>query len=136
MSAGAIALAMCADEAYAATTVDVGDVKDFDKEGIYDKFARSNKLLICRDGDKLFAMSAMCTHRGCVVRKKDDALLCPCHGSTFSNDGKATKDPAKAALFRYKISINEDNHVIVDRSKVFGEREWGNKDASVSMKSS
>lgn len=136
ISAGAIvACALASDEAFAAAvTFDAGDVKKFDADGVYDSFAKSNKLLILREGEKLIAMSAMCTHRGCVVKKKDDALICPCHGSTFDNGGKPTKEPAKAALFRYAVSINSENHLIVDRSKLFGEREWGNKDASVEIK--
>lgn len=131
ISAGAIAFAACNSEALAAPTVDMGEVKDYDKPGIHDKYARSNKLFIVREGDRLYAMSAMCTHRGCVVRKKDDGLLCPCHGSTFEKNGKPTKEPAKAALFRYAISINSENRVIVNRSKVFGEREWEKKEAFV-----
>lgn len=133
VSAGAIVLAVCSEDLLAATAVDVGDVKSFDKDGVFDSFARSNKLLIVREGNTLYAMSAMCTHRGCMVKKKSEGLVCPCHGSTFENNGKPTKDPAKAALFRYAISINDDQHVIVDRSKVFGEREWDKKEASVTI---
>jgi len=136
LTAGAIACcAGLGDETLAAaTTLDAGDVKSFDKDGVYDAFAKSNKVLIVREASRIFAMSAMCTHKSCIVKKKDDTLVCPCHGSTFTNDGKATKEPAKAALLRCGVSINSENHLIVNRAKLFGEREWNNKAAWVEIK--
>ncbi|MBI4497562.1 MAG: Rieske (2Fe-2S) protein [Chloroflexi bacterium] len=40
-------------------------------------------------GGTLVAMSAICTHMGCVLswRKDEGDLLCPCHGVTFHTDG-------------------------------------------------
>lgn len=115
-----------------ATKVDMGAVSAFEKPGVYGDKARATRVIIVSDGKTLYALSAQCTHRGTVVNVEGETISCPAHGSQFSKDGKPTKDPAKAALFRHAIKIT-NGHVWVDKSKRFGEKEWGNKDASVSI---
>ena len=45
------------------------------------------------------AFSAVCTHRGCTVAPGDDALECPCHGSTYDlTTGENTGGPAPRPL--------------------------------------
>ncbi|MFF4648801.1 FAD-dependent oxidoreductase [Streptomyces sp. NPDC001380] len=51
---------------------------------------------------RLHAVSARCTHLGCLVRY-DDAercWACPCHGSRFGVDGSVLEGPATAPLER------------------------------------
>jgi Rieske Fe-S protein len=115
--------------------VDVGTVADYPKDGVSDKFAMSNHILVGRENGKIFAMSARCTHKGATVVTKNGELLCPKHGSHFDNDGKPTKGPAKAALFRLPISKDANGHIIVDNdvTKEYGEKDWDKADASISI---
>jgi glycine/D-amino acid oxidase-like deaminating enzyme/nitrite reductase/ring-hydroxylating ferredoxin subunit len=59
------------------------------------------KIAISRDkqGD-LHAVSAICTHMGCVVNwnNTDESWDCPCHGSRFSPDGKVLHGAALTDL--------------------------------------
>lgn len=115
---------LCSSEAFAADAgkqVDVGELTSFAKDGVTDTFAKSDRILVVRSGDKLYALSARCTHKGGLVRPgKDGELICPNHGAGFDVTGKVTKGPAADALDRLGISVNEQGHVIVDTAKRFG----------------
>jgi Rieske Fe-S protein len=57
-----------------------------------------------RDGS-LRAVSAACTHLGCVVawNGAEESWDCPCHGSRFSPDGEVLHGPAVAPLERKEL---------------------------------
>jgi nitrite reductase/ring-hydroxylating ferredoxin subunit len=137
-AAGACMLCGMSDVAEAAADtggakVDAGPLSDYDKDGAYDKLAATKKILLVRSGGKLVAMSAICTHKMGIVKINAGTLECPKHHSKFSNEGKPTKGPANAALFRHALSKNDEGHVIVDISKKYGEKEWDKEDASISV---
>ena len=78
--------------------VDAGPVSRYAADGVYDEF-RDQGFFLIRKGDKLVALSSYCTHRKCkLTTDPDRSLYCPCHGSTFSPDGKVTEGPAKRSL--------------------------------------
>ena len=45
--------------------------------------SKGEPVVLRRDGDTVTALSGVCTHQGCSVRKELDNLLCPCHNSKF-----------------------------------------------------
>ena len=60
-----------------------------------------DKVAVFRDGEgALHAVSAICTHRGCVVEFNgaDCTWDCPCHGSRFDTDGHVLHGPATRDL--------------------------------------
>jgi cytochrome b6-f complex iron-sulfur subunit len=82
---------------------------------------------------KLHAISAICTHLGCIVQHVgDDAsssggkeskvgFACACHGSQFTIEGDVVKGPAPEPLPWLALSIAaDDGQLIVDTSKVVG----------------
>jgi cytochrome b6-f complex iron-sulfur subunit len=96
--------------------LDVGPLKNYRSERLVDRFAKSDHVLLVSESGRLFALSAVCTHRHCVVQARQDDLVCPCHGSTFTPEGAVTRGPARRALPRLAVSVNAAGHVIVDRS--------------------
>ena len=59
--------------------------------------AGSKQIAVARDADgTLHAVSARCTHLGCIVRFNPAELTwdCPCHGSRFATDGTVLEGPA------------------------------------------
>jgi nitrite reductase/ring-hydroxylating ferredoxin subunit len=50
-----------------------------------------------RKGGRLYGLIDRCSHRGCSLHDghlEADAVVCPCHGSTFRLDGSIVKGPA------------------------------------------
>jgi len=62
-----------------------------------------------------FALSAVCTHLGCITRwvEDEEIIACPCHGSKFNRDGGLLQGPAPRPLRRIAIRL-EDGELIVD----------------------
>ena len=50
-----------------------------------------------------------CTHKGCELQAQGDFLICPCHGSEFTNQGVVQNPPAEQDLQTFKISIDNEN---------------------------
>ena len=64
-------------------------------------------VLLIRTGPNGFqALSPICTHLGCQVRKTRYALRCPCHGSVYDFDGRVTEGPAKESLTVYPVELS------------------------------
>lgn len=72
------------------------------------------RFLLFRDGEGFYAISAVCTHLGCVVKRTGDQYLCPCHGSTFAADGRVTKGPAPAGLKWLQVTQAADGQLVVN----------------------
>ena len=55
------------------------------------------------------AVSAVCTHQGCLVDFDPSrrVLSCPCHGSEFAEDGSVLRGPARRRLAQYTASVTD-----------------------------
>ena len=77
-------------------------------------------VLICRDGDDVFAIGNQCTHQGAaldrgVVRIAGSVrtVTCPAHGSMFDLEtGKVMRPPATKPVPVYDVKV-EDGRVYV-----------------------
>jgi len=70
-----------------------------------------------------YAMSAVCTHLGCMTVWKQDAgvIACPCHGSTFRENGTVIGGPAPKPLPWLKTWLASNGEIMVDRSTIVPE---------------
>jgi Rieske Fe-S protein len=99
-------------------TVDAGPASDYASDGVYDKH-RKDGFFVVREGDKLFVLSSICTHRHCIVSAEPDhSFHCKCHGSEFDPGGKVTNGPATRNLPVLPSSIDENHHLIVNALSV------------------
>lgn len=57
-------------------------------------------LAVRRFDGRLIALSAICSHMGCIVNwnPTDRTWDCPCHGSRFDEDGAVMSGPAVTRL--------------------------------------
>lgn len=77
-------------------------------------------IFIVRKPEGFYALSAVCTHLGCLTVWKDDAgvIACPCHGSTFQRDGRVIGGPAPRPLLWLRMWMGDDGNLMVDRSAI------------------
>jgi len=80
--------------------------------------SRARKLYVVHTPDGFYALSAICTHLGCVTRHEPerDRIVCPCHGSSFDLEGRVLGGPAPSPLVRLKLSLHR-GVLVVDTSQ-------------------
>jgi Rieske Fe-S protein len=79
-----------------------------------------SNVVVARDSGGVYAMSAVCTHAGCLIDAAGpiaEGLRCPCHGSTFDGSGDVTAGPAPVSLQHYAVTIAADGGITVDGSQ-------------------
>jgi len=59
------------------------------------------------------ALYMECTHRGCELKPNAGYLVCPCHGSEFSNKGIVQNPPAENNLKQFQITADNENIYIL-----------------------
>ncbi|MDB5076328.1 MAG: cbcV [Chloroflexi bacterium] len=64
---------------------------------------------------QLFALSAACTHMGCMISWIDSAgtFLCPCHGAQYNANGTVLSGIARHPLPRLRLNVDSDGDVYV-----------------------
>lgn len=93
----------------------IGRVENF-PVGTFRKLDEKN-VFIFSDDDGIFAISAVCTHLGCIVYPVEWGFQCPCHGSQFNPEGKVIGGPAPRPLEWYEIIQEVDGTLVVDAAK-------------------
>jgi cytochrome b6-f complex iron-sulfur subunit len=75
-------------------------------------------IFVVRSPQGFYALSAVCTHLGCLTVYKPESgnIACPCHGSEFLRDGKVVAGPAPHPLPWLKMWLGDDGTLMVDRS--------------------
>ena len=83
-------------------------------------------IYIVHGPDGIYAMSATCTHLGCLTAWNSGLgiVACPCHGSKFTRDGTKIEGPAPRPLNWLRASISDEGNLLVDRSEVLNRKEF------------
>ena len=99
------------------TSIAVGLIDTLDQNGQI--LNEDHEIIVIRDpeNENLIALSAKCTHKGCLVnwQEEDNNFICPCHDSLFTVNGEVIEGPAKEALAIYSARENE-GQILVDIS--------------------
>lgn len=85
--------------------------------GTFKKLDEKN-MFIFSDDDGIYAISAVCTHLGCIVYQTEWGFQCPCHGSKYDSVGRIIGGPAPRPLEWYEIRQEVDGTLVVDSAKV------------------
>ncbi len=109
-----------------------GVPKDYDN-GVDERWKNKYGVWMIKLDGKLAALSNICTHLGCIPNWLPAELKfkCPCHGSGYYSSGINFEGPAPRPLERYKITLNPEGKIVVDKTKVFRyeKGEWEHPDS-------
>jgi len=64
---------------------------------------RHERVALIRQGERIGAVSLVCTHLGCTVTVGEEEIVCPCHGSRFDREGRVLAGPATRPLRRHAV---------------------------------
>ncbi len=75
------------------------------------EYGGSSAVLIRKTGGELVALSAVCTHLGCIVQweKEKQQFICPCHAGHYTADGTVISGPPPKPLPRIPFTVAGGN---------------------------
>ena len=93
----------------------VGMPEDYPVNSV--SFLREQQIYIVRTAEGFTALSAVCTHLGCITewRADDNLIACPCHGSKFNREGMKVAGPAPRPLPHLSVQLAPDGQIVVDK---------------------
>jgi cytochrome b6-f complex iron-sulfur subunit len=93
----------------------IGPPEDYPVNSV--TFLREQQIFIVRLANGFFAVSAICTHLGCITEWKpeDNLIECPCHGSKYTRIGTKVAGPAPRSLPHFNIQLAPDGQLVVDK---------------------
>ena len=74
-------------------------------------YSVNNKpVIVINTTDGYKALSATCTHLGCIVfwAEQKKVIACPCHAAFFTTNGDVISGPAPAPLPVYRVQVEGD----------------------------
>lgn len=83
-------------------------------------YIESQEVYIVRTEQGFYAVSAICTHLGCITawHPEHNLIECPCHGSKFERDGTRVAGPAPRPLPHFSITLTTTGELLVDKLEV------------------
>jgi cytochrome b6-f complex iron-sulfur subunit len=80
-------------------------------EAKFFEFAGSSAVLVKKRGGDLIALSAVCTHLGCIVQweKAKQDFLCPCHAGLYTAEGTVISGPPPRPLTKLPLVVENGN---------------------------
>jgi cytochrome b6-f complex iron-sulfur subunit len=78
---------------------------------------RGRNVFIFHRDEGFCAISAICTHLGCIVKPDPRGFICPCHGSIFDPEGGVVGGPAPTPLRWYALQHAPDGQLVVDGAR-------------------
>lgn len=94
-----------------SSSVAVGETKFY---SVKNRAGVTRTYIVSRSNNEVRAMSAYCTHNGCVVQLKSEGLVCPCHNARFNAaSGEVERGPASTNLGLYQVT-EENGQIFIN----------------------
>ena len=97
---------------------DIGSPQEFPAGSV--TFLPDRRLYVFNGVDGFYAISSVCTHLGCNVKRGGPGFACPCHGSQFDENGQVVHGPAPTPLAWYSLSLSPHAQLVVDLDRQVG----------------
>jgi cytochrome b6-f complex iron-sulfur subunit len=97
-----------------ATTFRAGNPAEYPDGTV--RFNKEQKAYVVGCPNGVYALSAVCTHLGCITRFLSDqsVIACPCHGSRFDLEGNVVEGPAPRPLPWLEVGLDNAGLLVVD----------------------
>ena len=132
---GSLMRCALADDSEPFPPFSIGTLADYPKDGLFNNEEKQHKILIAREGGKLYVMTCHCTHKGGIlnIAPGGDHFICPLHHAQFDDAGNVIHGPAKRPLVRYGVSLDAKGNLMVDMSKEFDKEHWDDPAAFIKV---
>lgn len=114
-----------------------GRPDEYDAGKVSERFKDQYATWIVRDTEKIYALSTVCTHLGCTPNwlESENKFKCPCHGSGFYKTGINFEGPAPRPLERFKITLNDEGELVIDKTRKFQQEkgEWNDPESYLAV---
>lgn len=91
--------------------VPIDDLPEVGDELIFE----DQKVILRRKSkSEVAAISLVCTHLGCTVKRVETGFQCPCHGSQYDSDGIVVGGPAPKTLHWLQIKKMPGGQMEID----------------------
>jgi nitrite reductase/ring-hydroxylating ferredoxin subunit len=104
------------------TSATAGRPEDYTAPGV--TFVREARAYLVRDELGFYALDAVCSHLGCLVRAVGDGqtspLLgfeCPCHNSRYDAQGERLSGPAPRGLRYLVVELDSAGNLVIHRDR-------------------
>ena len=96
------------------TSFKAGNAAEFPEGTV--RFNKEQRAYVIGGPKGIYALSAVCTHLGCITRflSDENAIACPCHGSRFDLEGSVTHGPAPRPLPWLEVVADASGNILVD----------------------
>lgn len=86
---------------------EVGAVDDIPVWGAKKVIVGGSALMVIRTPSGFKALSAICTHLGCLVdwNNQKREIVCPCHAGVFDIEGRNVSGPPPRPLASYEVKV-------------------------------
>lgn len=118
--AGAVLVAGRPSHADPASWIAIGKLSSFPKGSVkrvtLPPTLNSQVIFVNHEANgTLLALSASCTHRGCIVDwdQADQKFVCPCHHGQFDPTGKNISGPPPSPLPVYATKVDKSGNVLI-----------------------
>lgn len=104
--------------------------------GVDTKYQQQYRIWVVRTSDRLFVITAICTHLGCTPdwKSSENKFKCPCHGSGYDLEGVNFEGPAPRPMDRAHVELDAEGQIVVNTGKVYrwpkGERNQFNDEGA------
>jgi cytochrome b6-f complex iron-sulfur subunit len=89
--------------------------------GVDTKYQPQYRIWVVRNSERLFVISAVCTHLGCTPdwKESENKFKCPCHGSGYDSEGVNFEGPAPRPMDRAHVSLDAEGQIVVNTNRLY-----------------
>ena len=100
------------------TSFRVGQPEDYPINSV--TLILEQQVYVVRSPAGFSALSAICTHLGCITHwdAAIGLIACPCHGSRFTRDGTVEHGPAPRPLEHFAMRLAPDGDLMIDKLEI------------------